>query len=148
VGVEGEIVGRRFFDLAVRVFKRKLGKTETYKALALFSPAGFTLSLDDLFLSSSDAVLIYLRRFRPTIRLMVEDEERSSYQLGGAGCCLSVLGKRCSIEEIENKVYSCTKSACLDSMSMHSFNAVLFIVGGKPNESYLTLDHQEGATLL
>ena len=143
----GEIASRRFFDLAVRAFKRKLNKAESYKAFAFFSPVGFTLSLD-VFSLSGDANLIYLRRYKPIIKMMVEDEECSSYRLGEASGCLRFLGKSYSIEEIENKVHSCFKTACLDSVDMHSFSAVLFIMDGKLYEGYLTLDHQEGATLL
>jgi len=80
--------------------------------------------------------------------MMVEDEECSSYQFGEASGCLRPSGKSYSIEEIEDKVYSCTKSACLDSADMHSFSVILFILNEKQHESYLTLDHQEGATLL
>jgi len=139
---------RRLFELVVSTAKRKLDKVKTYKALEFFSPIGFTLSLDILSLSSGDTNLIYLRRYKPTIKMMVEDEECSSYQLGEADGCLRILGKNYSIEEIENKVYSCTKSACLDSVDIYSFSVILFIVNAKQYESYLTLDHQEGATLL
>ena len=150
---EGEIIGRRFFDLTVRTFRRKLGEVEKYKTLAFFSPVGFTLigsklSLDVPSLSSSNVNLIYLRRFKPIIKMVAEDEDCSSYRLGEASGCLRFLGKSYSIEEIENKAHSCAKSACLDSVVMHSFSAILFIMDGKLYEGYLTLDHQEGATLL
>jgi len=153
VVAEGEIIGRRFFDLTVRAFRRKLGEVEKYKTLAFFSPVGFTLigfklSLDVLSHSSSNTSLIYLRHFKPIIKMVVEDEDCSSYQLGEASGCLRFLGKSYSDEEIENKVYSCAKSACLDSVVINPFSATLFIFNGKLYEGFLTSDYQEGMTLL
>jgi len=138
----------RFINMVVKRSKVK----EDEEGLLFSSSAVFSSSIDDYFLfPTANITYAVLRRHRPDVELMIEDEGMPLCPPGyyAERCCPHGHCKEYSINPIANSVFSCVALKCIHSLDSYSFTAGVY----KDEDGWLTegsfsLDLQLDAFLL